>query len=395
MALKEAGVTVIGAIDVCKDALAVYSMNHCETVARIDLSKVDEAVAWIKGLGRRVDVLVGSPPCQDFSSSGARKEGPRASLTLSFAEIVARIRPKLFMVENVALFSNSTTFLVMQDMMRAAGYSLCVFTMNAKHCQVPQSRNRCFVVGVRGSVDLSNLLASSKARYAEVPASSVVQSTNIWFAARNATQPCVVPSSKPYPTIRSTCLAPPPRNYAARADDSGAVSDAYVLKAQDVALICSFHKDYLPPVIRTKVAGRLLGNCVPPKQALRVCKMALPYLRKTTREDIGGRVFSDKPVRETQRKSKMHLVLEGRSPHEMGARWTGHAPKILEYEFGSLATTDLIYENVFGWNFRPGWRLVIKERLSGKRQDDLLVYTPEFITPLRSKSQVMRLFKTP
>ena len=48
------------------------------------------------------DIIVGGPPCQDFSSAGARDSSRgRANLTPDFASTVIQCRPKWFIMENV------------------------------------------------------------------------------------------------------------------------------------------------------------------------------------------------------------------------------------------------------------------------------------------------------
>lgn len=54
------------------------------------------------------EVIVGGPPCQDFSSAGKRDESlGRADLTLSFANIVSHIKPQWFVMENVERIAKS------------------------------------------------------------------------------------------------------------------------------------------------------------------------------------------------------------------------------------------------------------------------------------------------
>ena len=51
---------------------------------------------------KSVDVIVGGPPCQGFSLTGPRKfDDPRNKLYLSFINLINKVRPKAFVVENV------------------------------------------------------------------------------------------------------------------------------------------------------------------------------------------------------------------------------------------------------------------------------------------------------
>ena len=62
---------------------------------------------WLKQdvLPDNVDIVVGGPPCQGFSTLGKQvEEDERNSLWLKYAETIVRVKPKYFVVENVAAF---------------------------------------------------------------------------------------------------------------------------------------------------------------------------------------------------------------------------------------------------------------------------------------------------
>lgn len=48
------------------------------------------------------DMIIGGPPCQDFSSAGKRDENNgRGDLTVDYAHIIEKVRPEWFVMENV------------------------------------------------------------------------------------------------------------------------------------------------------------------------------------------------------------------------------------------------------------------------------------------------------
>lgn len=51
-----------------------------------------------------IDVMIGGPPCQSFSTAGNRRsfEDPRGNLTAEYLRLVRELNPKLFVLENVA-----------------------------------------------------------------------------------------------------------------------------------------------------------------------------------------------------------------------------------------------------------------------------------------------------
>ena len=75
-----------------------------EPIGIVDfLSKYREQLAAFAGT---VDVLVGGPPCQGFSSAGRRKhDDPRNQLFASYLKLVDLIKPKAVLIENVRGFT--------------------------------------------------------------------------------------------------------------------------------------------------------------------------------------------------------------------------------------------------------------------------------------------------
>lgn len=100
-----------------------------------------------------LDVLDGSPPCQGFSTAGARKfDDPRNSLFKEFARLVREIQPKVFVMENVTGMIKGVmkqAYLVIVQTLRDCGYVVRGEVLNAMYFNVPQSRERVILVGVR------------------------------------------------------------------------------------------------------------------------------------------------------------------------------------------------------------------------------------------------------
>jgi DNA (cytosine-5)-methyltransferase 1 len=97
--------------------------------------------------------LVGGPPCQGFSTGGNRRsvDDTRNGLHIRYATLVAQLRPDVFIFENVlGLLSmeKGSFFPRVTEGLRAAGYDLAVWRLNAADFGVPQRRNRVFIVGV-------------------------------------------------------------------------------------------------------------------------------------------------------------------------------------------------------------------------------------------------------
>lgn len=101
----------------------------------------------------RADLVIGGPPCQGFSNLGARDiNDPRNKLWQEYLRVVAKAKPKVFVIENVDRFLSSTEFEALQGSVAdgaLSDYSLSYGVLNAADFGVPQRRNRTIVIGSR------------------------------------------------------------------------------------------------------------------------------------------------------------------------------------------------------------------------------------------------------
>ncbi len=99
------------------------------------------------------DIIVGGPPCQDFSAVGKRIEGQRAGLTVAFAVIVATARPAWFLIENVRQAYPSKSYARARAILARSGYGFTEVLLDASLFGVPQKRKRFFSIGRLGEQD--------------------------------------------------------------------------------------------------------------------------------------------------------------------------------------------------------------------------------------------------
>lgn len=150
LGFERAGFDVVAGFDNWKAAIRVYDANFQHPVIEQDLMNVGEAVAKISEY--RPDMIIGGPPCQDFSTAGFQDETRgRAILSVCYSQIVCAIRPKYFVMENVATIRNTDSFRKVIENFTAAGYGLTKMILDAAYCGVPQTRKRMFVIGVLNS----------------------------------------------------------------------------------------------------------------------------------------------------------------------------------------------------------------------------------------------------
>jgi DNA (cytosine-5)-methyltransferase 1 len=99
------------------------------------------------------DVVIGGPPCQGFSNLGSKDvDDPRNKLWKQYLNVVERVQPKAFVVENVERFSASTEFgmlLEEADHGRIKNYQLSWGVLLAADYGVAQRRPRTIVIGSR------------------------------------------------------------------------------------------------------------------------------------------------------------------------------------------------------------------------------------------------------
>ncbi|MEZ0065990.1 DNA-cytosine methyltransferase [Streptacidiphilus sp. MAP12-20] len=160
------------------------------------------------------DVVIGGPPCQGFSALNRSKKGiERNRLWEEYVRIVALIRPKIFVIENVDRFLRSVEF---QDLLSAVetgnilqDYQLVTppgaapsdttdkrtgrYLLNAANYGAVQARRRAIVIGVRkdfeGSDRMAYPIASHSRRRKSAlggshqPIDGVELSTGYWLAA--------------------------------------------------------------------------------------------------------------------------------------------------------------------------------------------------------------------
>lgn len=100
-----------------------------------------------------LDVFDGSPPCQGFSTAGKRKfDDPRNSLFKEYARLLDELQPRAFVMENVTGMVKGymkQAYLQIVKTLRDCGYRAKGEVLNAMYFNVPQSRERVIIIGVR------------------------------------------------------------------------------------------------------------------------------------------------------------------------------------------------------------------------------------------------------
>ena len=153
---KLAGYKELLAVEWDDNAVETFRLNFPDVpVYHGDICKLsgDECMRLAGITKGELDVLDGSPPCQGFSTAGKRKyDDPRNSLFKEYARLLKELRPKVFVMENVTGMVKGymkQTYLQIIATLRGCGYKAKGEVLNAMYYNVPQSRERVIIIGVR------------------------------------------------------------------------------------------------------------------------------------------------------------------------------------------------------------------------------------------------------
>lgn len=155
------GFNIISANDVWKAAEKTYKANHKDVKYIVkDIAELT-GEELVKDTGYKkedIDVIIGGPPCQGFSTLGKRFiDDPRNKLFKEYVRIVDEIKPKFFVMENVAGILSMEKGNVLKNILESfknIGYKVEYKLLNAAEYGVPQLRERTIFIGTRTNVEI-------------------------------------------------------------------------------------------------------------------------------------------------------------------------------------------------------------------------------------------------
>ncbi len=231
------------------------------------------------------EMIIGSPPCQDFSSAGKRDESlGRADLTDSFALIVKTVRPKWFVMENVDRAAGSQAYANAYQVLKNAGYGLTQTILDASLCGVPQARKRLFLIGeLEGSANaIQPYLQKNLSSKPMTVRDYLGQSLGIehyYRHPRSYLRRGIFSIDEPSPTIRGV-NRPLPAGYPGHSGDSVTRNPSVrPLTTKERSLIQTFPPDFIFEGTKADVE-QMIGNAVPVKLAEYVASCILEYVAK-------------------------------------------------------------------------------------------------------------------
>ena len=157
-----AGYRELLAVEWDDNAVATFKANFPGVpVYHGDIAKlsVEQALSMSGLKPGELDVFDGSPPCQGFSTAGKRiMDDPRNQLFREYVRLLAGLRPKVFVMENVSGMVKGKMRLIFVEILRelkACGYVVSARLLNAMYFGVPQSRERMIFIGVRDDLGIA------------------------------------------------------------------------------------------------------------------------------------------------------------------------------------------------------------------------------------------------
>lgn len=149
-----AGYNIVLGVDFNEPALKTYAYNHhgsktlCGDLSSPDtFNQIDNLVGE-----KKIDVIIGGPPCQGFSLTGPRQfDDERNKLYLAMIETVRRYKPKAFLIENVPGMATLYKGEVRDEIVKRftkMGYTVSNQILCSADYGVPQIRKRLVFVGI-------------------------------------------------------------------------------------------------------------------------------------------------------------------------------------------------------------------------------------------------------
>lgn len=284
LGFQKVGFKIVGAFDSWDSAIDCYSNNFNHKAEYLDLSKKNIALKTIRPLNP--EVIIGGPPCQDFSSAGGREEGERANLTISFAKIIKSIHPQYFVMENVARAKMSNAYKEARKLFKDAGYGLTEQVLDASKCGVPQKRKRFFCIGALNENDgfLDKYLAANQS---VLPLTVRMYFTNnnynlpfdfYYRHPRTYSRRAIFSVDEPAPTVRGV-NRPKPADYTRHPNDASSPQDVKSLTPQQRALLQTFPSAFSFGD-NLMIAEQMIGNAVPVNLASHVAHSLLAFHKK-------------------------------------------------------------------------------------------------------------------
>ena len=265
LGVEQEGFDIVAAFEWWDSAVKCYKENFSHPVFQMDLSDTTQAIDKIRQFAP--ELIIGGPPCQDFSHAGKRIEASRASLTDSYAEIISKIKPRYFVMENVDRAQKSNAYACARKIFKSAGYGLTEIVLDASLCGTPQKRKRFICFGALNEDDGFATNAFTSRMSVKSMTLRDYFGTSLGFEfyyrhPRNYNRRGIFSIDEPAPTMRGV-NRPVPKGYPGHPNDACPVTASlHALTTRERALIQTFPSDFKWIGSKTDIE-QMIGNAVP------------------------------------------------------------------------------------------------------------------------------------
>jgi DNA (cytosine-5)-methyltransferase 1 len=284
LGFQNSGIEVVAAFDKWKEACNVYAVNFDHPVFETDLSGIEDVGQFKKW---NPDIIIGGPPCQDFSSAGKRDETlGRANLTVSYAKIVSKVKPEWFLMENVERIKRSQILQKTISILKKTGYGISFTVLDACYCGVPQIRKRFILVGHLYSKDgfLDDIFVKNQSVSPMTIHDYMGEKLDFEFYYRHPRSYArrgIFSIYEPSPTIRGV-NRPVPKNYKKHEGDPCEPSEVRPLTTLERSYIQTFPEGFKWLGTKTSLE-QMIGNAVPVKLGQYIADCFLQYMGQRSR----------------------------------------------------------------------------------------------------------------
>jgi DNA (cytosine-5)-methyltransferase 1 len=152
--LEMAGHRCLLGVDVNKEAIASFAANHRYAQTYLgDIKALKEKKLHELLKGQKIDMVVGGPPCQGFSTVGkGQVKDQRNQLFKEFVRIVKVTNPKMILFENVTGLVAKKNQIILKQIFQyfeKLGYNMDARVLSAEEFGVPEKRRRTIIMGVK------------------------------------------------------------------------------------------------------------------------------------------------------------------------------------------------------------------------------------------------------
>jgi DNA (cytosine-5)-methyltransferase 1 len=291
LGFQKAGIDILASIDNWEKSVEVYNKNFSHNCYLHDLKDEYGALAIISRFDP--EMIIGGPPCQDFSSAGKRDETlGRADLTYHFANIICLYKPKWFVMENVERIKKSHILAEVIKQYEMAGYGLTSVILDASFCNTPQSRKRFFLIGALGTENnalipiFQNNLSNKRMTIRDYLGDSL--GLKYYYRhPRNYSRRGIFSIDEPSPTVRGV-NRPVPSGYRKHPGDpvDAVLSDVRPLTTIERSYLQTFPKSFEFSGTKTNLE-QMIGNAVPVNLAKFVASGIIEFIANGAIEKQG------------------------------------------------------------------------------------------------------------